>query len=88
MPNGLQMARFILVPAILLSGFIFPIRNMPVPIQWLTVLNPMRWFLQVLHGIVVKGVGLRILWPCMGTQAVLATAFLSLAVMRFKKTLE
>ena len=81
-------AFFILVPAILLSGFIFPIRNMPVVIQWLTVLNPMRWFLQILHGIVVKGVGLRTLWPHIGVQMLLAGAFLTLAVTRFKKTLE
>ena len=81
-------AFFILVPSILLSGFIFPIRNMPVIIQWLTVLNPMRWFLQILHGIVVKGVGIRTLWPNVGTLAMLATAFLTLAVTRFKKTLE
>ena len=85
--QALLTAFFILVPAILLSGFIFPIRNMPATIQWLTVLNPMRWFLQVLHGVVVKGVGIHILWPSIGIQAVLATAFLALAVMRFKKTL-
>ncbi|BBO79002.1 transport permease protein [Desulfosarcina widdelii] len=85
--QALLTAFFILVPAILLSGFIFPIRNMPEVIQWLTVLNPMRWFLQVLHGIVVKGVGIRTLWPSMGIQAMLAAAFLTLAVTRFKKTL-
>jgi len=80
----LVTAFFILVPAILLSGFIFPIRNMPGPIQWLTVINPMRWFLQVLHGIVVKGVGLRILWLPIAAQATLAACFLTLAVSRFR----
>jgi len=86
--QALLTAFFILVPAILLSGFIFPIRNMPIVIQWATVFNPMRWFLQILHGIVVKGVGIRILWPYIGIQAMLATVFLTLAVMRFRKTLE
>ncbi len=81
-------AFFILVPSILLSGFIFPIRNMPVVIQWLTVLNPMRWFLQILHGIVVKGVGIHTLWPHIGAQLILAGSFLTLAVTRFKKTLQ
>jgi len=85
--QALLTAFFILVPAILLSGFIFPIRNMPLVIQWVTIFNPMRWFLQILHGIVVKGVGVRILWPPMGALAALATTFLSLAVARFKKTL-
>lgn len=86
--QALLTAFFILVPAILLSGFIFPIRNMPEIIQWITVLNPMRWFLQVLHGIVVKGVGIRILWLPIGAQVILATGFLILAVSRFRKTLE
>ena len=86
--QALLTAFFILVPAILLSGFIFPIRNMPVVIQWLTMLNPMRWFLQILHGIVVKGVGIRTLWPHISVQVTLAGVFLSLAVTRFKKTLE
>jgi ABC-2 type transport system permease protein len=85
--QALLTAFFILMPAILLSGFIFPIRNMPTAIQWATVVNPMRWFLQVLHGIVVRGVGLRILWPQIGIQILLAAAFLALAVTRFKKTM-
>ena len=86
--QALLTAFFILVPAILLSGFIFPIHNMPVAIQWLTVLNPMRWFLQILHGIVVKGVGLTTLWGPLGAMTLLAAFFLTLAVTRFKKTLE
>ncbi|BBO92741.1 ABC transporter permease [Desulfosarcina ovata] len=86
--QALLTAFFILVPAILLSGFIFPIRNMPETVQWLTILNPMRWFLQILHGIVVKGVGVRILWMPLGTLTFLAGGFLGLAVSRFKKTLE
>ncbi|MBC2712991.1 MAG: ABC transporter permease [Desulfosarcina sp.] len=86
--QALLTAFFILVPSILLSGFIFPIRNMPETIQWLTVLNPMRWFLQILHGIVVKGVGLDILWMPIAAQVTLAACFLTLAVTRFKKTLE
>ena len=86
--QALLTAFFILVPAILLSGFIFPIRNMPEVIQWLTVFNPMRWFLQILHGIVIKGVGVRILWLPIGALAALAASFLTLAVARFRKTLE
>jgi ABC-2 type transport system permease protein len=86
--QALLTAFFILVPAILLSGFIFPIRNMPELIQWLTVLNPMRWFLQALHGIVIKGVGVRTLWMPICALAALAACFLTLAVARFRKTLE
>lgn len=50
-------------PNMLLSGFIFPIANMPEPIQWLTFVMPMRYFLVIIRGILLKGVGMEILWP-------------------------
>jgi ABC-2 type transport system permease protein len=78
----------ILMPAVLLSGFIFPIRNMPEPVQILTFLNPVRWFLQILQGVTIRGVGLADLWPAVLAQLALATGFVSLAVIRFKKTLQ
>jgi drug efflux transport system permease protein len=86
--QALLTAFLVLMPAVLLSGFIFPIHNMPPAIRVLTYLNPMRWFLQILHGIAIRGVGLQALWPAICAQAVLATGAVSLAVLRFKKTLE
>lgn len=86
--QALLTAFLILMPSILLSGFIFPIRNMPEAVQVITLLNPMRWFLQILHGIVVKGVGISTLWGAIAIQTALATGFLSLAVVKFRKTLE
>ncbi|MFZ1984045.1 MAG: ABC transporter permease, partial [Desulfatitalea sp.] len=77
----------ILMPAVLLSGFIFPIRNMPVAIQVLTFINPVRWFLQIVHGIAVRGVGLSALWPAFCAQGALAITFVTLAIAKFKKTL-
>jgi len=53
----------IVMPNMLLSGFIFPIENMPVPIQWLTLLVPVRYFLTIIRGILLKGNGLDVLWP-------------------------
>ena len=50
-------------PAMLLSGFSFPIANMPLAIQWLTYLNPIAYFLVVVRTIFLKGVGLAYLWP-------------------------
>ena len=85
--QALLTAFLVLMPAVLLSGFIFPIHNMPPVIQMLTYLNPMRWFLQILHGIAIRGVGVQALWPAICAQAVLAAAAVTLAVMRFKKTL-
>jgi len=85
--QALLTAFFILLPGVLLSGFMFPIRNMPLPVQWITLLNPMRWFLEILRGVVVRGVGMSVLWPAMSGQAILAVLFTSLAAVRFKKTL-
>jgi ABC-2 type transport system permease protein len=86
--QALLTAFLVLMPAVLLSGFIFPIHNMPPAIQVLTYMNPMRWFLQILHGIAIRGVGVQVLWPAICAQAALAVAAVTLAVMRFKKTLE
>jgi ABC-2 type transport system permease protein len=78
---------FLFMPAILLSGFMFPIENMPPPIQYLTYANPMRYFLVVIRGVFLKGVGLEILWPQMLALAVIGTITLWVAANRFRKTL-
>jgi ABC-2 type transport system permease protein len=78
---------FFIFPAILLSGFAFPIANMPKVIQWLTYLNPLRYFLVILRGIFLKGVGFNILWPQMAALAVIGFITLWLASRRFRKTL-
>jgi ABC-2 type transport system permease protein len=80
-------AFFYFLPAVLLSGFIFPIANMPVPVQWLTFLNPLRYFLVIIRGIFLKGVGVSVLWPQMAGLALLGTATLFLATRAFRKTL-
>ena len=49
---------FFFMPALLLSGFSFPIRNMPVPVQYLTYLNPLRYFMEIVRGMFLKGVGI------------------------------
>ena len=74
-------------PAMLLSGFSFPIANMPLAIQWLTYLNPIAYFLVVVRTIFLKGVGLAYLWPqLLGLFAIGSVTFF-LAVRRFHKTL-
>jgi ABC-2 type transport system permease protein len=72
---------------VLLSGFIFPIANMPVPVQWLTYVNPLRYFLVIIRGIFLKGVGVSVLWPQMAALALLGTVTLFLATHAFRKTL-
>jgi ABC-2 type transport system permease protein len=78
---------FFYFPAVLLSGFMFPIANMPMVVQWFTYLNPLRYFLVIIRGIFLKGVGPGILWPQMAALAVMGVITLWLASRRFKKTL-
>ena len=54
---------FFILPFFMLSGLIFPIVNMPAVIQWLTLLNPLRYFLVIIRGEFLKGVGFGVLWP-------------------------
>jgi ABC-2 type transport system permease protein len=78
---------FIFFPAMLLSGFAYPIANMPQPVQWLTYANPLRYFLIIIRSIFLKGVGVAVLWPQMAGLAILGVFLLVLAVRRFHKTL-
>ena len=85
--QALLTSFLVLMPSVMLSGFLFPISNMPDPIRYATVINPMRWYLDILRGIVMKDVGVYSLWPAILAQSILAVAFLTLAISRFKKTL-
>jgi ABC-2 type transport system permease protein len=78
---------FFYFPAVLLSGFMFPIANMPEAVQWLTYLNPLRYFLVIIRGIFLKGVGPSVLWPQMLALVVMGRLTLWLATRRFRKTL-
>lgn len=78
---------FIYFPAVLLSGFMFPIANMPVAVQWLTYLNPLRYFLVIVRAIFLKGVGAEILWPQLAALGAMGVVTLGLASRRFRKTL-
>lgn len=76
---------FFLTPMIYLSGFIFPIENMPRAIQLFTYLIPLRYFLVIVRGIFLKGVGLDLLWPQALALAAWGSVVLSLAVSRSRK---
>jgi len=85
--QALLTAFLILMPCVLLSGFMFPIKNMPESVQYATYANPMRWYLEILRGVVMKGVGLNALWHAVVAQLILAVSFIALAASRVKKTL-
>jgi ABC-2 type transport system permease protein len=76
---------FFLTPMIYLSGFIFPIENMPAIIQKATYLIPLRYYLVIVRGIFLKGIGLDLLWPQALALAGWGTGMLALAVLRSRK---
>jgi ABC-2 type transport system permease protein len=73
-------------PAMLLSGFAFPIENMPPAIQLATYLNPLRYYLIIIRGVFLKGVGAFILWPQLAGLFLLGSTILTIAVLRFRKS--
>lgn len=77
---------FFLTPMIYLSGFIFPIENMPAVIQWVTTLIPLRYYLIIVRGIFLKGIGFDLLWPQFAALAVWGVVVLTLATARSRKT--
>jgi ABC-2 type transport system permease protein len=79
---------FVLNPFFILSGFSFPIASMPQVLQWFTYLNPLRYFLIIIRGTFLKGVGLDVLWPQLVALAVLATVLLTISILRFRKALD
>jgi ABC-2 type transport system permease protein len=85
--QAMLTAFLIIMPCVMLSGFMFPIHNMPPAVQYATGLNPMRWYLTILRGVVGKGVGLETLWPAVLAQSALAAGFIFLASRWFRKTL-
>jgi ABC-2 type transport system permease protein len=86
--QAMVTAFFFIMPAITFSGFGFPISTMPQWLQYCTYLSPLRYFLVVLRGSYVKGVGMDTLWPQMLAMAVLAAALLTISVFRFHKALD
>jgi ABC-2 type transport system permease protein len=79
---------FVVNPAFILSGFSFPIFTMPVFMQWLATINPMSYYLIVIRGTFLKGVGLSVLWPQMLALAALGVVLLAASVLRFRKSLD
>ncbi|MBW1690308.1 MAG: ABC transporter permease [Deltaproteobacteria bacterium] len=79
---------FFILPFFMFSGFVFPIASMPTVIQWLTYLNPLRYFLVIIRGVFLKGVGMEILWPQFIAMMVLGLIVFISAVKRFRKRLD
>ncbi len=79
---------FFMMPAFILSGFAFPIENMPEWLQYITYINPLRYFIIVIRGVFLKGIGLDILWPEMLALAILGGLMIVFSSLRFQKRLK
>ena len=91
--NSQQMAMMLsmfalMLPTILLSGFIFPIENMPLPLQILSNIMPPRWFIIIVKSIMIKGLGFRYIWKETLIIAGMALFFIALSIKKFKIRLE
>jgi ABC-2 type transport system permease protein len=85
--EAFMVSFLVIMPTILLSGFMFPISSMPKIFQYITLGNPLRHFLEIVRAIFLKGSGLSTLWPQCLALAVFAAAILAFAATRFRKTL-
>jgi len=75
----------VFMPVLLLSGFMFPVSSMPGIFQDLTILNPVRHYIEIVRAIFLKGTGLDVLWPQFLALLLLGTALLTLATLRFRR---
>lgn len=78
----------IMMPMIFLSGFAFPIENMPQVIQYVSYIIPLRYFINIIRGVIIKGIGFNELWLDASILLVMGVIILALSALRFKKRLE
>jgi ABC-2 type transport system permease protein len=77
----------VVLPAVMLSGFISPIESMPKFFQWLTVVNPIRYFLEIVRGVFLNGIGIAELWPQYLILTGMSAGILVMATKRFKRVI-
>ena len=87
-PQAMQMAFLTFLPSIYLSGLLFPIEGMPTGAQYLASIIPLTYFLRIVRGIILKGVGFGYLWPSLLPLLVFGVVIFSLAVIKFRKQLD
>jgi ABC-2 type transport system permease protein len=85
--QAMLTAFFVIIPSVLLSGFMFPIANMPRLVQSLTYFIPLRYFVTIVRGIFLQGVGIGVLWPQFVALVASGGAIFTLSALRFQKRL-
>jgi len=85
--QAMLTAFFVLMPSVILSGFMFPIENMPRAVQWITYAIPLRYFVEIVRGIFLRGAGISVLWPQAAALVGLGGTIFALSALRFQKRL-
>jgi len=85
--QAMLTAFFVLMPSVILSGFMFPIENMPRLVQWITYAIPLRYFVEIVRGIFLRGAGISVLWPEVLALIALGGTIFALSALRFQKRL-
>lgn len=86
--QAMQMAFFLFLPSILLSGFMFPFDGMPRAAQWIAEVLPLTHFVRLIRGVVLRGANLFELWPDVLALLAFTAVMMSLAILRFRKRLD
>ena len=86
--QAMQLSFFFMLPNILLSGYIFPREAMPAPAQWIGLALPLTYYLEVLRGILLKGIGIRYAWENTALLMLFSVVLVMVSVRRFSKTIE
>jgi len=86
--QAMQMSFFYIMPSILLSGFMFPFRGMPVWAQIIGQVIPVTHFLRVIRGAMLKGEGLADMWPSLSALTAFVCVVTALAMVRYRRTLD
>jgi len=87
-PQAMQLAFMTFLPSVYLSGLLFPIEGMPWGAQYLAAIIPLTYYLRVVRGIVLKGIGLEYLWPELLPLIVFGAVVFTLSILRFRKQLD
>ncbi|OLC11840.1 MAG: transporter [Candidatus Rokubacteria bacterium 13_1_40CM_69_27] len=86
-PQAMQLAFLTFLPSIYLSGLLFPIEGMPRAAQYLAAVVPLTYYLRIVRGIVLKGIGIDLLWPNLVPLGIFGLVVFTLAIVRFRKQL-
>jgi ABC-2 type transport system permease protein len=85
--EAIQIAQMILLPSILLSGYIFPLSSLPQPLQWVSRILPATYFIRIARGIIIRGATFPDLWPNVLALVIIATVLVGSSTRAFRKTI-